>query len=162
MRRGTAWDDKLVNFSVANGSATSAIELVTNVADNEKRGCTLVRLLLDLYLWPATPGNVSGRQNYDLGVALISDDARLASAFPDPDDAADYPVSGWLWRTRVLVIDETLATGPIPPGRVKEDIRAQRKLDRSSVMLINNNTLVEGNPFTVQVTGIIRVLYKLP
>ena len=78
-RRGTAWDDKLVNFSLANGAGTAAIELVTNVSDTEKRGCTLVRLLLDLSFWANPPGTVSGVQLFDTGIGLVSDDARLAA-----------------------------------------------------------------------------------
>jgi len=133
-----------------------------NVADTEKRGCTLVRTVVGLCLRAASPGVVSGQQRVTIGIALVSDDAFSASAVPDVEDAADFPVQGWLWREVRLVYDETLATGIINPVEVRLDLRAARKLDRSSMVLLMSNENLEGTGFDVRVLGLIRSLYKLP
>ena len=162
-RRGTAWDDQLPNFSVADGAFGSFL-LMSDVADPEKRGCTLVRMILDFDIFPATPGAVSGRQNFALGIGVVSDDAFTAGAsgMPNPEVGSDYPVTGWLWRKRVAVFDETLASGVVTPVHVDRDLRAMRKLDRSSLVLMTFNGTAEGSPFAVTVMGTIRTLYKLP
>ena len=162
-RRGTAWDDTLPNVSVADGAFGSLL-LIDNTADPEKRGCTLVRLILDFDIFPATPGAVSGRQNFAMGIAVVSDDAFTsgASGMPNPEVNTDYPVAGWLWRKRVAIFDETLATGPVPLTHVREDLRSMRKLDRSSVALLMFNGTGEGTAFNVTIMGTIRALYKLP
>ena len=46
--------------------------------------------------------------------------------------------------------------------RIFRDLRVMRKLDRSSLVFMWHNNGIEGNGFTMQATGIIRVLYKLP
>ena len=163
-RRGTAWDDTIMNSSLANNTRFQ-IDLLVNTADAEKRGCTVVRTLLDFQLFNATPGDVSGRQIFHMGIGLVSDDAFAAggSAMPNPEEQDDYPVGGWMWRKSVAVFDESLANGVNPaPVTIKEDLRAMRKLDRSTMALIIFNATGEGAPFSVQRIGIIRVLYKLP
>ena len=162
-RRGTAWDDLLVNQTLT--SAVQDIrELMQLVADPEKRGCTLIRTIIDLTFHPVSPGQVSGQQAVDLGIGLVSADARVAGAVPDSDVSGDFPVSGWIYRNRVRVVDETIATGIVDysGGRIEVDIRGQRKLDRSDVVLISLNTPIQGTAFNVNMLGIIRMLYKLP
>ena len=135
-----------------------------NVADPEKRGCTLVRLIMDFVMFASPPGAVSGRQVVSMGIAVVSDDAFSSGAtgMPNPEVSTDYPVGGWLWRKVVPVFDETLATGHVPPVEVRQDLRAMRKLDRSTLAFLAFNDAGEGSPFTVQWIGIIRSLYKLP
>ena len=96
------------------------------------------------------------------GLEMTSEDALAVGAMSDPDDASDFPVSGWLIRRRVFIVDETLANGPLPPVREDFDLRAMRKLDRSTLAFVVNNNGVEGTAFAVRTTGLIRVLYKLP
>ena len=162
-RRLTAWDDFRMNNSTADG-AFATFALMNNIADPEKRGCTLIRMILDFVLFPATPGAVSGRQLYSMGIGVVSDDAFSAGAtgLPNPEVDSDYPVGGWLWRKTVAVFDETLATGHVPPVQIQADLRAMRKLDRSTLAFMLFNGTGEGTPFAVQRIGQIRCLYKLP
>ena len=162
-RRLTAWDDQVMvaGFTATSGGG-NAVLLAENVSDPEKRGCTVVRLLARLTLAPATPGAVSGVQTLAMGILTMSDDAYTASAFADPEQDADYPVGGWLYRDVVTVRDETLASGIVAFPEVVLDLRAQRKLDRSTLAFRVFNSALEGTAFTVRITGIIRVLYKLP
>ena len=160
-RRATAWNDELFNFTLVAASSSQFL-VVQDVSDPEKRGCTLIRTLLDFAVLAETPGAVSGSSKVSLGLALASDDAFVGGSLPDPEVQADYPVDGWLWRWSGIIIDETLATGHVPPRYIKEDLRAARKMDRSSVYMAITNDLLEGTAFTVRIIGIIRMLYKLP
>ncbi len=160
-RRRTAWDDQLLNVELTSGSQEE-FQLLPAVTDPQKRGYTLVRMLFNLVMAPSTPGAVSGQMATDIGIALVSADAFTAGAVPDPSTDADFPVSGWLFRHRTLIRDETLASGIVEFTRVKEDLRAMRKLDRSFVTLILETSGVEGTTFTVRAHGLIRTLYKLP
>ena len=163
VRRKTAWDDQiLIGQTVVNAASPAGFLLVENAADPEKRGCTVVRIIVDLAVNADVPGSVSGQEVTSFGIALVSDDAFVAAAFPEPNDETDYPVSGWLWRKVILVQDETLATGPIPPVRVYQDLRVARKLDRASLTLIVMTQGIEGSTFNTRLTGIVRALYKLP
>ena len=133
-----------------------------NTTDTEKRGCTLIRTIMSMTLMPNSPGVVSGVTRVRMGIQMVSDDAFAANSMADPENAADYPVQGWLWRGHELVVDETLATGVVPFVAVKIDLRAQRKCDRSQAVLSVNNETLEGTAFTLRFVGMIRALYKLP
>ena len=163
MRRKTAWDDQLFNQDVATGSRVLLL-LVEDVADPEKRGCTLVRMIFGINLLASNPGAVSGQQKVSMGVMVVSDDAFLAgsAAMPDPTVDAEFPVGGWLFRAQYIVQDETLASGIIAPLRIEKDIRSQRKLDRASLVFRAENDSMEGSTFSVRMVGLIRCLYKLP
>ena len=138
------------------------IELLKAVSDPEKRGCTLVRTIIKLAFRETPPGVASGSQIIDVGIGLVSVDARVAGALPDPAAAGDFPVTGWIYRSRVLVPAEALGTGYVQPVIIQEDLRSQRKLDRADPVLIVDSTTDEGAELTVRIVGIIRMLYKLP
>ena len=160
--RRTAWDDELVNTVVVNGGTTVAIRLMNNVADAEKRGCTVVRMIMGVDLLAEPPGVVSSTQRFTMGVGMISDDAFAGSVFPDPDTDSDFPVNGWMHRSVHSIRDELLATGVIATVRVDRDIRSQRKVERSTLALFVQNTNTEGAGNSIRITGLVRVLYKLP
>ena len=162
-RRLTAWDDQVITLTtLASGGTGLQLLLCENVADPEKRGCTLIRIIIGLSFFPTPPGQVSGRQAVSFGIALASDDAFTGGALPDPETDDDYPVSGWLFRTTFPVFDETLATsGPIG-YRIERDIRSGRKLDRSSIYMDMHSAGDEGTQFSIGVIGLVRCLYKLP
>ena len=160
-RRLTAWDDTLFN-SVLTDENQQSLELMKAVADAEKRGCTLIRMLVHMQYHASVPGAVSGVTLVTFGVSVVSDDAFAAFIVPDPQQEGDFPVLGWVFRDRTAVVDETLATGIVAPVSMRYDLRSQRKLDRSTLIWTSIAQGREGTAFTVQETGIIRCLYKLP
>ena len=160
-RRLTAWDDRMLNQTLADNSQ-DVQALMVNIADPEKRGCTLIRTLVHMQYLATNPGTVSGVNLVHFGMALVSDDAFAASIVPDTETGDDFPVMGWVFRDQISVVDETLATGPIPPVDVRLDLRSARKLDRSTLVWIAKSVSREGTVFAVQQTGIVRCLYKLP
>ena len=162
-RRNTAWDDSILNVDYVSGGATQGNRIMEDVADPEKRGCTVVRILISLSMYAAgDPGAVSGVQRTSLGICTMSDDAFDAAAFPDPNVNADFPVSGWMYRNTFAVRDETLATGIVPFVMIEKDLRVQRKMDRAALVLLGVSEGIQGSGFNVKIVGMIRVLYKLP
>ena len=160
-RRMTAWDDTNVGSDIPTGTPAH-IRLMGQGLDPEMRGCTLIRLMPNLHLRAASPGAVSGSQMVYFGVSLVSEDAFGAGTMPNPEVTGDFPVSGWLWRDTQLVVDETLANGPMPLIEVRRDLRSMRKLDRAALILTIFNQAQEGTTFNVRISGMVRALYKLP
>ena len=161
-RRITAWDDQVLNVSGIAVSGTTGFQLMENAGDPEKRGCTVVRVIVGLTARPDPPGAVSGMQTLGLGICTVSDDAFAGGNLPDPLTDADYPVSGWMWRYVGAVVDETLAGGPVPPLEIVRDLKVMRKVDRSSLVLVVETAAGEGTTFSMRLHGLVRVLYKLP
>ena len=162
VRRKTAWDDQIL---AANGIAVTSrvsIPLVEDVADPEKRGCTIVRIIVGLDLWPLAPAIANGSVNATIGIAIVSDDSFVANAMPDPEAQDDYPVSGWLYRARYRIVDTTTGGEGQTNVRVDRDLKVMRKIDRSTVVMIIHNEALEGTSFTMAFSGLVRVLYKLP
>ena len=161
VRRQTAWNDELFNVTLGAGLGDEFL-IFQDSADSEKRGCTMGRTIIGFDILPADPGVGSGSQRVSLGIALASDDAFAAGALADPETQSDYPVGGWLWRWSGVVRDETLGVGPMVYPRLDLDLRAMRKLDRTSVYMALKNDNLEGTAFTIRLAGLIRILYKLP
>ena len=159
-RRLTAWDDEVIATDTPAGSSDTQL-LCQNVADPEKRGCTLIRIIIRLSVFATVPGVVSGNVRMNYGIGLSSDDAFAANALPEAGVADDFPVAGWLWRDAFVVRDETLASGIVDHQRIALDLRAMRKLDRSSIWLRVEAAALEGTSFNVFTSGLIRCLYKL-
>ena len=162
-RRRTAWDDTLLSTFTISSGGQNDVELMPAIIDPEKRGYTLIRMVMHLYVAPQAPGVQSlALQAVDVGIGLFSPDARAANAFSDPGAAGDFPVTGWIYRDRFMVRDELITDGIVPWADVRLDIRAMRKLDRADPVLVVDNANVTGAGFVVVVGGIIRILYKLP
>ena len=159
-RRRTAWDDEWITETIASGGVGTSL-LVQNVADPEKRGCTLVRLIVDMVFTPVTPLQSSGVQWIQFGIGLTSDDAFTAAATPEPEAEADFPVQGWILRSHSVLVSET-SPGPGMVERRFYDLRVSRKLERSSVFVSVTNTAIEGSALAVRHNGLFRALYKLP
>ena len=143
------------------GGAGLQLLLCENVADPEKRGCTLIRTIIGMSFLPNVPGAISSRINVTFAIALASDDAFAAGSLPDPEVDDDFPVGGWLYRTRFPVSDGV--GEPVPmPFRIEADLRMARKLDRSTIYMSMHSSVDQGAGFVTAVNGMVRCLYKLP
>jgi len=151
-----------VNQDLANNARLDQ-DLLVNVSDADKRGLTVVRSLVHLYFSVVAGEAVNGSQRVIMGMQLASEDAFAAAAVPDPNNATEYPIGGWMFRDMVVVTNSA-AGGftSVQAVEFKLDLRAQRKLDRSEMMYSVENNAGSGATFGVSVQGIIRVLYKLP
>ena len=118
---------------------------------DERKGATLVRTLIDLYVMAVTAGTGG---TCGLGISMVNLDGHAASALPEADSASDQP--GWIWRTVVPVFTDTV-NAFANATHIKEDIKSRRKYagDDMLIDLIIDN--VTGST-SFNVDGMIRLL----
>jgi len=156
--RRTAWQDRLVNASITSGGNLEN-DVMSDLSKDENRGSTIVRVIGDLTMYSATTAGAWGAQNLDIGLGILERDAMIAGIVPDPNNSTDSPARGWLFRTRCTVFQNGVGT---PIGiKCMFDIRAQRRVNAGTLAVMYTNTNAIGASFTVLVSGIFRVLYKL-
>ena len=159
-RRGTTWVDTELDVSLASTTGQTQ-SLMGTIDVDERRGMTVTRIIMCLYLMPNPVGGVSGVQKLSLGIGSASQEAFLAGAIPDPEVAVDFPQRGWLYRCTHAVVDGLEASGTTPLG-IREDLHAQRKVDTGEMYLRMRNENAQTTAFAVRVLGTIRMLVKLP
>ena len=153
-KRRTSWLDSLPGFSVASGAQASAT-LITGSVDTD--GYTLTRLIGHIQVHPLSPAGATGVMRVDMGLGMFEADAIAAAAFPDPVVSTDEPGRGWIWRDSLTIEERTSSTEPHMVV-IRFDIRAQRKIDKASMVWVVDNTQVIGTAFTVTMRGIFRSL----
>ena len=146
---------------LANGDQDT-VDLTEDLGVDASYGCTITRIIGELWAYPVISGIVSGIMRLDLGIAMIEEDALAAGAFPDPDEQNDRPGRGWLWRGMMLVQDSGGTAAGRRPERIQFAVRSQRKIDRARVRLIIDSNLVAETTFSVEIEGLIRMLCLLP
>jgi len=91
---------------------------------------------------------------------VASQEAFIAGVLPDPSVASDKPARGWIWRDQILATQN--GTNTEISKRITADIRGARKLENGELFLIADNNNHTGTVFSVNVTGLVRCLFKLP
>ena len=151
MRRTPEWFDLDINIGqVAGGQGFR--NLTANMQDDEKKGMTLVRTIVDLDLH-ATSVSSGGR--LALGIVIAEDDAIAAGSFPEAQDNIGKP--GWVWKAL-----KTFGTSDINDRSqrtiIHEDLKSRRKFQASGydlVLIVNNFEGVTA----VNIDGLIRTLW---
>ncbi len=158
MARKADWNDTLVRVAVTTGGQ-QLVSLMTSFSVLQTSGLTIARLVGNLTFNTNLTVN-DGFQVLDLGVGIASQESFAAGVVPDPATKDDAPMNGWLYRDRVVVQQDSVML--IKAERVAFDLRAMRKIDGSEPYLILQNSPGGGTSFTVEVTGIVRMLYLRP
>ncbi len=155
MARKRIWAENVVNESTTSSGADT-LDLTAGLGEIDFKGYTLVRMIIDLTLGPLVfAANSLDSQRMSLGVAMVSDEAAIAGAFPDPN-TTDRPLTGWLWRAQAPVSEDP----SVGNTRIMADIRTQRKLMYGVPYLtIFNDAWTGAGPFEVQTAGIFRCLF---
>ena len=151
-RRALEWYDRFISQSNAS-NVQSLVDLSLGIATDEKKGMTVVRIIIDMLIIPQSI-NVLATTN--LAIHMASADAFSALAVADADDQDEQP--GWLWRTRRSTALSNITNLSSPAALIKEDLRAQRKFAGEDQLLILQIDNEAGS--TVLTRGIIRVLCK--
>jgi len=159
-RRRTRWIDNLFNFTVSNGSETVQ-SLTAALTEQETQEMTVERMLMCYSMSTNSPGADNGTMLMDIGVGITSQEAFAGGIVADPNTQADFPQSGWLYRCRHTVWD-SIDSRDMQSPEIAKDIRARRKLARGELFLVIENNLRLGTSFQIRVSGIVRVLVKLP
>ncbi len=158
-KRATRWIDSLISLGVGTGG--QAIQtLFPGIGPDDLRNATIIRTIGNLWLFSETVAGAWGVQLFDLGIGVISQEAVAASIYPDPNVASDYPVRGWIYRTRCVVAQNGSGAPVLIPCNF--DLGSQRKLDTGVPTLVGNNDADVGTSFSVRVRGSIRTLVLLP
>ena len=154
MARPGAWGDTLLSTIIASASKMPVTDLLTPLENHDTK--TVVRLIVRITITTDDVGqNSLGYQLVDLGIGVCSAEAFVDDSVPDVQVAGDVPQLGWMFRTRVPVIHEqTNVIWHFPV--IDKDLRASRKVDRGVCYLTAFNTAVQGAPFSVRLTGLIR------
>ncbi len=163
-RRERFWDTTLFNVQLGVTSTITPVDLLGNV-DAAKTNRTVTRLLIDFTAYVDGMANsLDGGNLLDMGVAVYSLEAHTAGAHPDPAVASDFPAAGWLWRSRVVVLNQqssgTQESYQYP--HVQLDLRAQRMANRGTTLrLLGSSASSSGTGSTLRIAGIIRTLVLL-
>ena len=160
MARTPYWEDTVINASVVD-DADDLRSLVGGLSEDERRGMTIVRTIISLQLTPLTTSGVVGSMVVDLGVGIANEQAFTAGAgsLPDPAINSERPPRGWIWRDRVMVLDD--ATTLAVPTVVHQDLRSKRKVDAGIPYLTTSPSSRTGTDFTIRISGIVRLLYLM-
>ena len=160
--RSTFWLDTISELVVASG-ASSSQNLSSQLPATELRGSTLIRLLYDVWFYPASPFDSDTVQGLHMGIGLIQNDALAigTTAMPDPGAGVDAPGRGWVVRDLGLCSSMVALSGNLQFGHLKGDIRAMRKFyqDVSLILLFRSDVEV-GTAQSLNVFFQVRCLFK--
>ena len=125
-------------------------DLFQDVADDERKGLTVVSLIVDLHaiLSIAGTGGIVA-----MGITLVGDEALASLALPDADQVDDQP--GWLWRAAHTVHSSANSdfAQAVPFGGQFKSKRRLRGEDETLLLIMDNISLTNN----VNITGMVRV-----
>ena len=143
-KRRLAWADTLLSNTLSTSQLN--FDLLVNAPTVDT--ITVTRLIGHIVITPATLTIAASYiDRVDVGIQVVSSEAFGAAALPDPDDDADYPARGWLWRDRIITAYANAAGDEKEPffhvPEVRFDVRAMRKVDKGKlVMTVNKGAAV--------------------
>ncbi len=160
MARTPYWEDTILNITVVD-DGDSLQSLVGGLSEDERRGMTVARTIVSLQLSPTPTSGVVGSMCVDLAIGVANQQAFTAGSgsLPDPVINSERPPRGWLWKTRVAVIDDAVTAMPLT--FVHGDFRSKRKIDAGILYLHIAPQSRTGTEFTIAVSGLIRILYLM-
>ncbi len=150
-RRATEWFDSLIQVNALSANGQSGVTLDSNFSQPNRKGATVVRMLLDLNFQAAT---VDVNLQVGLGIYLCEGDARASTIFSDPFAADEQP--GWLYRNNLGVFTTNLFAYN-ESRQLEKDVRTKRRYqgEDQHLMLILERDAAVGD---VNVQGLLRVL----
>ena len=153
-RRATRWLDTIVNESIVN-VASVADNLDSNISQGDKKGMTLVRMILELNLSAAGTGTGA---LLHAGIFLLHGDAKTAGVYADPEDQAEQ--AGYLWRWTGTCFTSAV-NDRSQQTQIKADLKSRRKYPSEDHELVLYMKATSSS-ITVNVDGLIRTLWLLP
>jgi len=156
--RQVDWQDTQISLEIASG-AQGNTRVDGSVTDVVARRLTAIRTIISMDVFSTSVAGAWGVQECAIGIGVISREAFAAGVLPDPVEATDKPTRGWLWRTTRAVSQNGIGTPIIV--HIEGDFRGARKLDAGILLLICNNTVLDGTAFTFRLRGLVRTLFKI-
>ena len=157
----TLWIDSMINATVGSGGGKFELSLMTGPGptDTRLRRMTLARTIIGLDLGYTVHDSGEGSQRLSIGIGISDQEAFAAATLPDPDVATDYPRLPWIWRSQYRLFGFAADQPTIYTRRIDLDIRSQRKLDNGVPFINGVNNNQEGVASSVEVVGIVRMLW---
>ena len=160
-RRRTRWIDSLENLTLGSG-LQDEVTLLGPLGADDVHGMTITRIIVNVDFYANAPAIADGAQRIDMGIGVGDTEAFGSGSLPDPETGTDEPPLGWLWRSSKTLLDHA-GEGPIDKVTIDLDLRSQRKLyQRAECYFILTSTPVQGTSFTIRMSGLFRLLMKLP
>ena len=153
-RRGLFWNDTLIDKTLAVGNTTQD-SLDLGIPEDEKKGMTLTRLLIDITVVPISIGTGT---LYHAGIYLCEDDAFGAGAIADAGQVGDD--AGWIWRVLGVPVYLSVANDYVQRLRWQADIRAQRKYPGEDYTIILTQENDSSGLTNINTDGFVRALFK--
>jgi len=150
-RRAVEWFDTNIITTLPSGTLKT-FDLSAQVVDDEKKGMTVVRVIVDLVAQLSavgTGGLVS------MGIAMVAKEAGVAGAFPEVTD--QEMEASWMWKRPNLTVSATNLNDQSTFTRFAYDTRVMRKFrfqDNELRLILESGVLTS----TVNVNGIVRML----
>jgi len=160
----TLWVDTIMSVAVAgNGQSIIALD-ETGFSIQQRRAArwTLLRSIIRLDLAATVRDSGEGDQVVTLGVGVVSEEAFAASTVPDPNVGLDFPIKGWVWRSRYRIYAVSVDDQNVDIVRIDLDIRARRLMANGRLAIIVNNENNQGTSTSITYTGIYRALFQVP
>ena len=154
------WVDSIIDVDVATG--TQAVDVLTSefgTTDLRVQQMTLLRTIIGLDFARTVHDSGEGSEKLALGIGIFSQEANIASVFPEPGVAGDHPTRGWIWRGHYRVFGFAADQPAVSVRRIDLDLRGMRKLENGVCALVMDLSAMEGANSTTTVLGIIRQLW---
>ena len=160
MPRPTDWIDNTGGVVTLAGGL-GKLDLTAAFSQTDLRGVTLIRTLVELGAYSTTIAGAYGVSTLYMGIGIAARDAfPVTGAIPDPGSGSEKPPRGWIWRASVQVTQNGIGTSIVT--HVRYDIRGARKIEAGIVYLVTKNVTQVGTAFTINLSGVVRLLTKLP
>ena len=160
------WIDTVVSVNVGSASSSTIAIDETGLSIQARRvlRSTLLRTIVRLDLAATVRDSGEGDQLVSLGIGVIGQDAFAAAgaAIPSPAVGLDFPIKGWVYRSRYRIYGNAVDDQNVDVVRIERDIRAKRLMANGRLVLIVINDANQGVATPVTYTGVIRTLYLVP
>jgi len=164
MARKMQWLDTRVAVNIPSGDDDISVLIAGDPATPQlTKGMTLTRLVGDLSFTAATLAVILGAMEIVVGIAISSDEAIAVggTSVAFPANTTEHPPMGWMLRTSRVVTTTTQAGAAQLVTHIHFDLKVQRKLQYGEPFIRVQNLFLTGTAFTVQMSGLIRGLYRL-
>jgi len=141
------------------------VDMMTSFSAPEQRisGLTLLRTIIGVDLAYTVHDSGEGSQQADIGLGIATVEALGvgATAIPNPRIENDFPVRGWIYRSRHRIFGFAADQPAVFTVRLEKDLKSRRKLDNGSPYMALENTAIEGVASAIRITGMIRQLWLI-
>ena len=145
--RAKEWIDQHIDFNIVDG-AEGLRSITTNLLDDEKKGATIIRCLVDMHVSSKT---LNAKVLTAIGLTMLNDDGFAAGAVPDPGDSSDQP--GWYWRAQSVIRGNE--SNVLESQHIEKDLRAMRKFRGQEDQLV---LIIEPVGAAVDIDALFRTL----